>query len=477
MAEVFPAIERPSPRAASRPATLHKEVAGLLALLGVVAMLTLSDSCLYWFGVNYTAPGGGLVGKLHPGSYLLLLAFLAATLPVNPARYIRALGSTHPAIPIYALVVIGVMLYCTLRFGVSGAAFINETLFVPAILAMTLFALPLAWRRRIFLAALALVALDSAIGLAEFATRQRLIPYFISGQLHVEPQFRATALLGHPLKNATIVATFLCLLPVLEHHRVAAALAGLTMGFSLLAFGSRLAFGLCGLIAALALVRWYVTGVLRRRFSYLVLTGATFLVLALALVGALAVAFLGQGSRIFQTLSWDPSAQSRTLVLRAFDHVSGDQLLFGVGPDGIGQILDYLKSYTILTDIENFWVLLMLNFGLLAFLLFVLALAGMLATMLRGASAPVKIASLVFVVMTSSNNSLAVKDSSLSLLIAGVMGAAAYARLADPRYRPSAASAPGSNTRLGFARSRGTTAPSARYSTSSTPVATPNRSA
>jgi hypothetical protein len=450
------------PVALPRPGSARQTAAGVLALTAVVAMLAMSDSFLFWVGINYTAPGGNLVGKLHPSSYLALLAFLCATLPVNPVRYLGALARARPAVVAYAAVTIGIMAYCTSRFGISGAAFINETLFVPAVLAMTLFALPLAWRRRIFLVALSLVALDAAIGLAEFASKQRAIPYFISGELHVEPQFRATSLMGHPLKNATIVATFLCLLPVLHRHRAMAVLAGAVMALSLLAFGSRTAFGVCGLVGAIALARWYLVGLMRRQFSYAMLTGIGFMALTAPLAAiALTLAF-GRQSRIFEALNWDPSAQSRTLVLRAFDRLSPSDLLFGLGPDGIGRVLEHLRAFTILTDIENFWVLLLLNFGLICWVLFVLGFGWLVASLLRGAPAAAKVATLVFFIMISSNNSLAVKDSSLSLFVVAAIGAAAYARLADPGYRPSAAIAAGSNARRGSLGSRGVTAPSPR---------------
>lgn len=450
------------PAMAARPGSARKDLAGALALLAVAAMLLMSDSFLYWIGVNYTAPGGSLWGKLHPGTYLVLLAFAAVALPLNPVRYLRALAGTHPAVPAYALVTALIMAYCTARFGISGAAFIAETLFMPAVLAMTLYALPLAWRRRIFLAALALVALDAVIGLAELALRQRLIPYYIGGELHVEPQFRSTALLGHPLKNATIVATFLCLLPVLDRHRVAAVFAGALMGASLLAFGSRTAFAVCLLVGAIALARWYVVGFMQRRFGYAMLTGLGFMALLAPIAGIALLLMFGQQSRIFETLAWDPSAQSRFLVFRAFEGLRASDLIFGLGPEGIARVLDRLRAYTIVTDIENFWVLLALNFGLICFALFALAFGWLLWTLLGGAPAAVKVAALVFIVMISSNNSLAVKDSSLGLFVVAAMGAAAYARLADPGYRPSAANAAGSNARRGAARSRGTMAPSAR---------------
>ncbi len=450
------------------PKTWRKEFAGAILLLAVIAMLTLSDSFLFWIGVNYAAPGGNVLVKLHPSTYLQILAFLAATVPLNPVTYMAAVTRAHPSLTIHGTVMVLTMAYCTWRFGISGAAFINDSLLMPVVLAMTLYALPLAWRRRIFIVAIALVTIDSAVGIVEFMTKTRLIPYYINGKLHEEPQFRATSLMGHPLKNAAIVATFLCVLPVLRGHRFAAAIAGAVMGVSLLAFGSRTAFLVCGAIGALWLAAWYIGALARREFSYVKLVGVSFLVLLGPIAAGLVLLALGPESRIFENLFWDTSAQARTLAFKVFDRVSLPELLFGLGPEGILRAIDYLKTFTTLTDIENFWVLLLLNFGLINWLLFIFSFGSLILHMLRGAPVPVKIAVIVFLVMASSNNSLAVKDNSLCLLMLLVIGANAYARLAERRYSPSPsynprdASAPGSNSRRGLAGSRGTMAPSPR---------------
>lgn len=444
------------------PKTWRKEFAGSATLLAVIAMLTLSDSFLFWIGVNYTAPGGSFVVKLHPGTYLQILAFLTATVPLNPVTYLAAITRAHPSLTLHGIVMVVTMAYCTWRFGVSGAAFINDSLLMPVIMAMTLYALPLTWRRRIFIVAIALVTLDSAIGIVEFMTKSRVIPYFINGKLHEEPQFRATALMGHPLKNASIVAMFLCVLPVLRDHRFVAVIAGMVMGLSLLAFGSRTAFLVCGGVGAVWAAVWYLRALIRREFSYVKLMGVSFLVVLVPIVAGGVLAVLGQDSRIFENLFWDTSAQARTLAFKVFDRVSLPELLFGLGPEGIIRAIEYLKTFTTLTDIENFWILLLLNFGLICWLLFVFSFGSLLLHMLRGSPVPVKIAVVVFLIMASSNNSLAVKDNSLSLLMILVIGASAYATLAERRQIPSAASAPGSNSRLGLAGSRGTMAPSPR---------------
>ncbi len=471
------APERAPPRAAAEPVPLRQDFAGLLTLLAVVVMLTVSDHLLTWIGNHYTTPGGNVLEKLHPSTYLLYLAFLALTLPVNPARYVAALAAAKPALIVYAAAMAVIMAYCTWRFGISGAAFINESLMMPAILAMTMYGLPHAWRRRIFLAALSLLLLNAAIGLVEYALKARLIPYFISGKPHEEPIFRATALLGHPLKNAAVLATFLCVFEVIRQPPLLAAFGTVLIALSLLAFGSRTAFAVCLGIGALAVVILSLRALKRENFSYPKLIGILMTILAAPLALGILYLIFGERSRIAQTLFWDTSAESRLLAFRVFDRVTPAEIFFGIGPEGIERVLAYMKSMTTLTDIENVWILLLLNFGLMSWTIFVFAFGWLMLTLLKGAPMGAKAATVVFVVMSSATNSLAVKDSSLVLLVVAVMGAASYARLAQGRYSPRAESAGGSNSRRGFAGSFGTTVPSPRVSASPRAVAMPNRSA
>jgi hypothetical protein len=472
---------RPHNLPVASPSSPRQDLAGAITLLAVVLLLTVSDHLLTWVGNHYTTPGGNVLERLHPATYLLYLAFLVLAVPVNPARYIAAMAASHPAMVVHAAAMAMIMAYCTWRFGISGAAFINESLMMPAVTAMVLYGLPHSWRRRIFLVAVALLLLDAAIGLVEYAAKARLIPYFISGKPHEEPIFRSTALLGHPLKNAAVLATFLCALAVIQRPRALVFLSAGLITLSLLAFGSRTAFVLCAAAGGLAALVLTFRALRIENFSYGKLLGILMLVLAAPMAGGALYAIFGAESRIAQTLFWDTSAESRLFAFRAFERVSPAEIAFGIGPEGIDRVLTYLKQFTTLTDIENAWILLLLNFGLICFLMFVVSFGWMMLAMLKGAPLPVVAAVVVFMVMASSNNSLAVKDSSLVLLVVAVTGAVSYARLnrrEEARgYSPRAVSAAGSNSRLGLAGSRGTVMPSGRFTTSPRPVAMPNRSA
>src|SRR5579862_3920644 len=69
-----------APPVVSRPVAADAAVrwmvaARRLACAAVLVNMVVSANLLYVIGINYTAPGGNPLAKLHPGTYLALLAF------------------------------------------------------------------------------------------------------------------------------------------------------------------------------------------------------------------------------------------------------------------------------------------------------------------------------------------------------------------------------------------------------------------
>ena len=52
---------RPADAQGGRAASPRQEIAGAIALLAVIVMLTVSDNFLTWIGHHYTVPGGGVL--------------------------------------------------------------------------------------------------------------------------------------------------------------------------------------------------------------------------------------------------------------------------------------------------------------------------------------------------------------------------------------------------------------------------------
>ena len=77
----------------------------LIALMtgaGILVMFLVSPMVLYNLGLNYEAPGGNFVEKVHPGSWLLFIAFILAMLfSGNPARCLDAVIARQPGMLVF----------------------------------------------------------------------------------------------------------------------------------------------------------------------------------------------------------------------------------------------------------------------------------------------------------------------------------------------------------------------------------------
>jgi endoglucanase len=442
-------VPRPPPTTAlPQPAGIRP--AAFLAGLGIALYLLVSDPLLLQWGIPYDVPGGTFLVKLHPGTWAILLALVAVALPNGPIRLIDAIRTRFPALLAYLAVIVGLMAVTIARFGLSGSAFVIDTLLTPGLLLVVLLSLTLEERRALFLLAVLLVTANSMLGIGEALTGRHLIAYTIDGIVIVEPYFRATAFVGHPLRNALVAMTYLIVLPVLApRHRILTPSAMAILAISLLAFGSRTAFVGAGGAAGLWLVarigtttRTLLAGKLQRGLANVLLLLAILAGMAAA-VTILIVAFR-LGDRIFEGFRLDASARTRLASLGAFELVHWPDIIFGIGPPGIDRVLQYLRVFSHVSDaIESYWILWVLNFGLLGFIPLAATGAWMILELLRRAPLPTWISTILFFLASSTNNGLASKDRTLSLLMVAIVGSSAVAALnkaaKSPRTRPGAA--------------------------------------
>lgn len=422
----------------------------------VGARLLVSSYLLLELGIRYQVPGGGFLVKLHPGTYLLLLAFLAllAGERANPLGVVMGMLRARPGIALYAAATLAFLGYSGLRYGPSGAAFIIDTLLTPALAVMILDRLGQAAARRLLALLVAFIVVNSLVALGEAVTHRRLLPLVSEGvPLYIDP-FRASALIGHPLQNSIHTATnMFIVLAAGWRAGVRWALVTLMM-LALLTFGSRAA--LFTTVIALALYAAMTAAELaaRRRLSYLGITGGLALIGLALPVFAVVVVEYELGERILRHLRWDDSAEVRLASLSAFDLITPEQLLFGISPQSIATLLHRLNIDPNFEAIENPWVLLILQMGLVMFVPFVMALLGFVWSIGRGAPLAAKISLAVFLIIASTNNSFAGKSPVLLiqfLAVAAVRRAAEVnpdSRAADGRAWP-APFAPGLGGRAG----------------------------
>ncbi|MBL8250533.1 MAG: VpsF family polysaccharide biosynthesis protein [Candidatus Competibacter sp.] len=396
-----------------------------LGCLGLILYLLLSDNLLVTLGIPYNVPRGAFPFKIHPGSYCIALGFLLL-LRGNPWRRLAQLSRLSPALTALALVTAAIMLYALTQFGASGAGFFIDTWLAPALLGLIVLQAPPDRRPVAFWIVLWLSAINSLIGIGEAAVSDRLVPYMAGDQLLIEEFFRATALGGHPLTNSLRTAVLIFVVLVLPVR--ARLLLVPLFAVSLLAFGSRSALA----STLLLLFAWgaisFMRGIVSRHFDPRLALGIPLAALVLPAVVAVMALSLGLGQRVFQEFYWDDSAQSRLLAFQIFRFPNANELLWGMGPARIDWALDQLKSSTTLNDIENFWILLMLQVGMIPFVFLAGSLLATLWSLARAGSTPIQLAALLFLMLASGSNSLATKTQNLAILVAMLIGAATIAQ-------------------------------------------------
>lgn len=382
-------------------------------LLGALLVaFCLPANLLITLGIPYTQPGGNFIIKFHPASWLTGLALVSSLMTVSGRIAISNCSSDHPVLFFYLATIFAATTYTFLSFGPSGVAFYVDTLFIPGVYLFLLYSSSRDARQRIFALALGLCTLHALIGLGEYALGSRLIPFLLDGEPYVETYFRSTGLSSHPLEGAGRIVPALFAYWILPNRMTRTVT--LILFLSLLAFGSRSALGVSLLLLGLMTTREIWHSLLHHSISPRgILIRAVFLGISIPIVYFAADQGLGQ--RIFESLYLDSSALSRIDSVQILHDLEPKDLLFGIGAEGVTQVEHARRGWF---NIENFWVVLILQMGLPMAALVSLALLSLLYSIYRKAPVPVRYMLVAFIVTASSNNALTVKTQNLLILIA-----------------------------------------------------------
>jgi O-antigen ligase len=414
---------------------LSRRLAWYLLVLAVAAYMLLSGQVLLRLGIPYDASYGPPIAKLHPGTYCLMLAWFLATLSHgNPVRVFAGQIARHRLLATYFACMVVVFVWVLLRHGASGAAFIIESLWTPAIAAFVLYLLNQSRHRQIVQIIMVLLVCNAALALLEAFFRMRLVPLPPAiADSFSEPHFRASALLGHPLHNTMITVSLLPAVSLLPWPLAQRLFVALLLALAILAFGGRAGLFLGGLFYGAYVVFMGAAGIVRGRFSYLQLTGGSLAVMlgVTGLVGL--VAGSGLGARIFENMKMDSSAAVRLRVWDAFNYLSDDDFWLGIAPTQIDHISLRMGLDPLYEAIENFWIYLFMQFGIIGFVPFLIGLVCLLVVLWKAANSPMRVAVLVYFLVASAANTLAAKTMSLLLLTVVVVAGEVF------RCRPSPA--------------------------------------
>jgi len=392
-----------------------------LLYAGILALMVLPANLLVLLGIPYNLPGGSPFIKIHPSSYLILLAFLACLAQRSFQSSLGEVAQQKPMVWIYPLIASLVTVITVLRFGISGVAFYIDGLIVPGALAWLLLAESEIFRRRTFHLIVVVILLNAVLGILEAASGWRLLPYLIAGEAHREEFFRSAALASHPLESAGRTVPVL-LASLVMPSKVSLILIPILL-LGLLGFGSRSAFIIVLVCLLMIYQRDLMASIRSRTISVEKTMGSLLLGLLIFLVSLMMIFSLDLGTRIIETLYWDQSASARIESVLMLRHLSLEEWWFGSGPEGVKNLTQLRMGWF---NFENFWVILLIQLGVIQLILFTLAFLFWMANLVQEAAFNIRLAALAFLIIASGSDILATKTTNLSILVVTVIGAMAY---------------------------------------------------
>ncbi len=387
-----------------------------LLVLGVVVQLTLSNFALEFFGIPYNSLGGSIVTKIHPATYLYSLALCIAVIANRyPVAYLagllsRCLGSTFLLLACLLLWV-----FISRYKGDQPASFLIDSIMVAALIFM-LFA-DAGERVRLTVARVVHIymVVNCCLSIVEGLSGWRLFP-FVLGTSEQVWEYRATALLGHPLVGGLATGVYAVLLMTVRDMRGLGArwrLPILLLCMASMPFiGARTSFAVVYAVAVIVValkgIRFLQGGAISVR--------ALMAVMILAPLGIIAVAALFQLGLFEQFtdrfINDKGSAATRVQLFSLFEHLSLGEFLMGQSNLRLEMSV---RLAGLSEGIENAWAGHALRYGFIITAVLWLGIAGWFADMLRAAGR-VAVLPLAFVfLILSTTVSISGKSTMLTI--------------------------------------------------------------
>lgn len=408
-------VERPGVVIDIRP------LAVALTHASALSLLLLSGLMLGLIGIPYDAAGGNALLKIHPATYLAVLAVICWIIADGgPVAFLnRAWRETPGLIAFFiAIALLGFQAIVVQKTPLSQVA---DNFILTGCLFLALVRLDDGEIRRLAIAVQAILVVNSLLGYVEGVTSFRLTPLYVNGVL-LGYEWRSTALLGNPLMNAMMTAiaiTLLALGATPSGRATRAVLIVLHFG-ALVFFGGRTALVLAA--AALAGIGALATAriLLGRRFA-LPLAAAGVLAVTGLMIGAVLAIDGGVLDRLLgRFVNDDGSAATRLAMLSLFRDMSWSEVLFG--PD-IGMVKAMQMKLNIAIAIESAYVGFVAFFGAVVTVFFLAGLSAFLAEFPRRFGAAVLIPLGIYLTISTTVSSFSTKSTELGVLTVVVLPA------------------------------------------------------
>lgn len=306
-------------------------------------------------------------------------------------------------------IVIGYLKYTN---NLDAFSFLLNTLYLPAIISILIKSTDKEMFYRARNLVYGIFFITACIAVIEKLSGTALLGVAYSSGSH----FRPSALFGHPLNNALIIATLTIILFYGTKDKRMRIIVLITGMVSVFCFGAR--GGMIGIfLGILVNTVCNIIGIGDREARYLKMKRGLLSIIGFGIIFFVVLNFTHLGSRIARLSFTGSSAEVRVEVFDVLHGLRLQDLLWGHSIEKI-QYFQYLSDTPI---IENFWIIWILKFGLVVTLLLVSAIGYFLFKNMNGVDRDVKYAVLAtFICVASTNNSLATSTLVISILIASI---------------------------------------------------------
>jgi len=404
----------------------------LLTLLSIAVLFTVSSLVLGSIGINYETSAGSLFEKIHPGTFIAILALgLRLASSPRPFELLWRLMSVQFGLLFFIGVYFFATIYAALFLKVPLTPMV-DTFLLPIVFTLLLQDLDERSARLLALALSVLLCANAFIALAEYLLHWHLVTFQTPEGVTADPtrtdlvfdwratlelEWRATALLGHPLQNGLIISAFILIL--------ASAGSGWIPAFirfpllllelaSMVTFGSRVSLVLTLLFTALIVSYRIAIFLMRRQRVGLNISIAAVLCPPVLAGFSAYLAETGFFDRLIERFSDDAgSAEKRVRMFEMFRHIGFYDLLFG--PDQ-AVVMTWQRLEGLEFGIESFWVGLPLLYGLAISICIFAGLAGFSHALIKMSGRGASLILLGFFLTASTSASLAEKTPALGML-------------------------------------------------------------
>ncbi|NWL16059.1 hypothetical protein FHG08_10165 [Pseudoalteromonas sp. Scap03] len=358
-------------------------------------------------GIKYVSEGGNPLVKIHISTYILMLTFAIFTLRKGIQTPIINLKELSSAWLISLLSIILVIFYGLYTSGMSGIAYLVNTMISPLLAVYLLCQLSTHHKGKLLSLLAYLLFFNAMIAILEFTIGKTMV----SVEFASFSFFRSTALLGFPLNNALITAA---LAPILmSYTRIPYLIYFTVVTLALFAFGGRAAtaifiFGMLFLIMP-KIPRFIKSGFHTSKMRFAIIQALAFFAFIFT---TLIITLTPIGARILSKLHIDKSAEARFNVYILLDELTPIEWVFGAS-SAFKQNIDF---YIGINVIENYIIGWVVNFGLIGTFLLVFTCYSIPSKLMTRSNIKLNVALIVFILVSVTNNALTTKTPALLFL-------------------------------------------------------------